>query len=260
MSDETMRSRQLPGTGNALAVSSSRRVAIAENPASLQGARRVGPAPPLVGRGLRAAQINPDQDRFCGPVGSHVAEDADDRIVRSLHSALEAAEQDHDRSCADALRLVIAIRLAGLVAFQAKADAAESGSRARSVSPLQKWRLKRVLEYIDDNLSAKITLLDLAAIAGLSRMHFASQFRKATGVRPHEYLLTRRIRRAEELLRSSTMPIVEIALTVGFQTQAHFTTVFKRFVCCTPCRWRSISKDMRANDVDDLEAPLAPAD
>jgi AraC-like DNA-binding protein len=84
-----------------------------------------------------------------------------------------------------------------------------------------------------------VTLLDLAAVAGLSRMHFASQFRAATGRRPHEYLLRQRIRRADELLRESTMTIVDIALSVGFQTQPHFTTVFKRFVGYTPLQWRN---------------------
>jgi len=75
-------------------------------------------------------------------------------------------------------------------------------------------------------------------------MHFASQFRVATGLRPHEFLLQRRIRRAEQLMSDTTMTIMEIALTVGFQTQAHFTTVFKRFSGCTPRRWR-IGNHMR---------------
>ena len=52
-------------------------------------------------------------------------------------------------------------------------------------------------------------------------MHFARQFRTATGLRPHEFFLRRRIQRAEELLWNTKMPIVDIALTVGFQTQAH---------------------------------------
>jgi AraC-like DNA-binding protein len=107
---------------------------------------------------------------------------------------------------------------------------------------LQKWRLKRVVEYVENHLPAKIALSDLAAVAGLSRMHFASQFRTATGLRPHEFLLRRRIQRAEELLRNTTMPIVAIALAVGFQTQAHLTTVFKRFAGCTPGRWRAINQ------------------
>jgi AraC family transcriptional regulator len=118
----------------------------------------------------------------------------------------------------------------------------EIGATQRQIRTLQKWRLKRVVEYVENHLSEKIALSDLAAVAGLSRMHFASQFRTATGLRPHEFLLRRRIQRAEELLRNTTMPIVEIPLRVGFQTQAHLTTVFKRFAGCTPGRWRAINK------------------
>ena len=118
----------------------------------------------------------------------------------------------------------------------------EPGATQRQIRALQKWRLKRVVEYVENHLSERIGLSDLAAAAGLSRMHFARQFRTATGLRPHEFFLRRRIQRAEELLRTTTMPIVEIAPTVGFQTQAHLTTVFKRFVGCTPGRWRAINQ------------------
>jgi AraC family transcriptional regulator len=69
-------------------------------------------------------------------------------------------------------------------------------------------------------------------------MHFAAQFRAATGLRPHEYLLQRRIERARELLLTSRLPLAEIAFEVGFKTQAHFTTVFARFVGETPNVWR----------------------
>jgi AraC-like DNA-binding protein len=95
------------------------------------------------------------------------------------------------------------------------------------------------VQYVDEHLGAKITLQDLAEVAGLSRMHFAAQFRAAMGLRPHEYLLKRRIERAEELLKRANVPLVDIALSVGFQTQAHFTTVFKRFAGDTPYQWRS---------------------
>ena len=88
------------------------------------------------------------------------------------------------------------------------------------------------------NLENPISLADVAAATGLSRMHFAAQFRVATGLRPHEYLLQRRIERAQELLLASRKPLVEIALDVGFKTQAHFTTVFARLVGETPNVWR----------------------
>src|SRR3984885_11196692 len=112
-------------------------------------------------------------------------------------------------------------------------------ARSSQIRALQKWRLKRVVEYVENHLSERIGLSDLAVVAGLSRMHFARQFRTATGLRPHEFFLRRRIQRAEELLRTTTMPIVEIAPTVGFQTQAPLTTVFKRFAGCTPGRCRA---------------------
>ena len=108
----------------------------------------------------------------------------------------------------------------------------------RSCGALPRWRLRRALEYIDANLAEPITLGDLATVTGLSPMHFAAQFRMSTGIRPHEYLLRRRVERARELLLQPDSSIVDVALSVGFQTQSHFTTVFKRFVGDTPCQWR----------------------
>ena len=144
--------------------------------------------------------------------------------------------------------------MAGLRSETRKIDEAGGAtSSGRQIRPLQKWRLKRVEEYVENHLSEKISLSDLAAVAGLSRMHFASQFRMATGLRPHEYLLRRRVQRAERLLCESAIAIVEIALTVGFQTQAHFTTVFKRFVGYTPHQWRS------ANEAQRVASPRASA-
>lgn len=108
----------------------------------------------------------------------------------------------------------------------------------RSRTPLPPWRLRRVVAHIDAHLEDPITLADLAGVAGLSRMHFAAQFRVATGLRPHEYLLRRRIDHARHLLAEPRSKLVDVALSVGFQTQAHFTTVFKRIVGETPHRWR----------------------
>jgi AraC family transcriptional regulator len=162
-----------------------------------------------------------------------------DEVVQSLSEALRVATHNNDRQCMEALRFAIAVRRFGLgPAVERPSMNDHATGRGRHVQGLQKWRLKRVVEYVDASMSSKMTSRDLAAVAGLSRMHFASQFRAATGLRPHEFLLQRRIRRAAELMKDSTMPIMEIALTVGFQTQAHFTTVFKRFTGCTPRSWR----------------------
>jgi len=103
---------------------------------------------------------------------------------------------------------------------------------------LPAWRLKRVLSYIDANIEKRVGLSQIAQAAGFSRMHFARQFRVSTGLRPHEYLLRRRVEHAQELLVHSHSPVACIARASGFSTQAHFTSVFRRFVGKPPARWR----------------------
>jgi AraC family transcriptional regulator len=112
----------------------------------------------------------------------------------------------------------------------------EKADRSRIAMPL--WRIRRVNEYLESHLSETVSLADLARVAGLSPMHFAAQFRLATGHRPHEYLQLRRIERAKHLLLQPSVSLIDIAMQVGFRTQSHFTTVFKRYVGKAPSYWR----------------------
>ena len=114
-------------------------------------------------------------------------------------------------------------------------QAASSGS---SINGLPRWRLKRVSSYVAARLDESITLTDMATAAGLSPMYFAARFREATGMTPHRYLLACRIAHAKTLLTEARRPLIDIALSVGFRTQAHFTTVFREFEGNTPHRWR----------------------
>ena len=111
---------------------------------------------------------------------------------------------------------------------------------ASRVGKLPKWRLRRVQDHLAANLAEPISLADLADAAGLSRMHFAAQFRAATGCRPHDYVLQYRIEHAKQMLISADMTLVHIALSVGFQTQSHFSTVFKRLTGSTPAQWQRL--------------------
>jgi len=107
---------------------------------------------------------------------------------------------------------------------------------------LASWRLRRVIEYVATSMSGPISLSDLAEVAGLSRMHFAAQFRRSTGLRPHEYVQSRRIDYARQLLVVSDLSVIEIALSAGFANQAHFSRVFKRFTGATPSAWRALHR------------------
>lgn len=157
---------------------------------------------------------------------------SDDPVMQRLVDRLGrsgTSEIVDDGIYADAMRLALAARWLRL-------RAPEPGKTAPS---LQKWRLNRVLAYIDENIGETISLTDLARVSGLSRMYFAAGFRAATGLRPHDYVLQRRIARAKVLLAQSEEPLVNVALDVGFQNQSHFTTVFKRIAGTTPGRWRA---------------------
>jgi AraC family transcriptional regulator len=138
-----------------------------------------------------------------------------------------------DRSADNAMRLAAVARL-----VETLESSQPQTEERRAASALPKWRLMRVLKYIDAHIGESISLANLAAAAGLSRMYFAKQFRAATGMRPHDYVLRKRIERAQQMLAAKPAALVDIALSVGFQTQAHFTTVFKKFVGNTPCQWR----------------------
>jgi AraC-like DNA-binding protein len=131
--------------------------------------------------------------------------------------------------------------------------------------PLQLWRLQRVVLYIEAHLADQVTLLEMSEAAGFSPMHFAGLFRLATGVRPHEYVLRRKIEEAQLVLLTSDMPIVEVALSFGFLSQAHFTTVFKRFVGSPPLRWQYVhqrqirSAVFRLRKLRRVQFPVNPA-
>jgi AraC family transcriptional regulator len=113
-----------------------------------------------------------------------------------------------------------------------------STSERPKVAGLVKWRLKRAIDYIEAHLADSVSLADVASATGLTRVYFSAQFKAATGLRPHEYLVRRRIERAQEMLVGDGVPIVDVALSVGFQTQAHFSTVFKHLVGQSPHAWR----------------------
>jgi AraC family transcriptional regulator len=103
---------------------------------------------------------------------------------------------------------------------------------------LPAYKLRRALEYIDDNLSSDLSVEEIARAAATSPFHFSRAFKLSTGDPPHRFVLRRRVERAQDLLRSSDLPLVEVALAVGFASQAHFSTVFRRCSGMSPKKYR----------------------
>lgn len=98
--------------------------------------------------------------------------------------------------------------------------------------------INRLTEYIEARLDREVSLTDLAQLARMPVDTFARHFRAETGMAPYAYVLERRIRRAEALLKSSDMPISIMALELGFSSQSHLTSTFRRLTGITPYLYR----------------------
>jgi AraC family transcriptional regulator len=92
----------------------------------------------------------------------------------------------------------------------------------------------RVQAYVEDNVGQHLSLEQLAAVAGVSRFHFARQFRLRTGESPMGYVRRSRVERAKAMLRSGEATVGEIAAVLGFADQSHFTRTFRRLVGTSP--------------------------
>jgi AraC family transcriptional regulator len=105
--------------------------------------------------------------------------------------------------------------------------------------PLPRGRLRAVFEYIEEHLDASPSLEQLAAVARVSPFHFARQFKRATGLPPHQYVIARRVERARQLLQTgSDFSLAEGALRAGFSDQSQFSHHFKRLIGVTPGQFR----------------------
>jgi AraC-like DNA-binding protein len=94
--------------------------------------------------------------------------------------------------------------------------------------------LRRVRTYIDDHIGERISLDELASQAGVSRFHFARQFRLSTGESAMGYLRRMRIERSKSILQTRGSTIAEVAARLGFSDQSHFTRIFGRLVGVSP--------------------------
>jgi AraC family transcriptional regulator len=113
-------------------------------------------------------------------------------------------------------------------------------SRAADQSPEHRcppW-LRRTRETLDAEYDRRLSLIELAAAAGIHAGHLARSFRRHVGLSIGEYVRARRIEAACRALRDDDAPISEIALRLGFAHQSHFTRVFRERTGMTPLAYR----------------------
>ncbi len=182
---------------------------------------------------------------------------AGDTAGLSLHQ-LQSAVADISRALTEALRddrtnAVLYLRRAET--FLRPATQPERTPAVKAGPRLTAWQRRRVLEHIETRLATPIRNRELAAVLDYSEFHFAVAFRNSLGTSPHEFLIRRRIERAQQLMLSTDMPLCEIACECGLADQAHLSRLFRKVVGETPAAWRR----RRAGETAGPQLQVTPA-
>lgn len=97
-----------------------------------------------------------------------------------------------------------------------------------------------VCSYISNHCTENITVDDLASKASFSKFHFSRLFKQFTGMSCYDYIISQRIKHAEELLLTPTTSITDVAMRSGFNSLSTFNRTFKTYKKCTPTEYRRL--------------------
>lgn len=100
-------------------------------------------------------------------------------------------------------------------------------------------RINKIQEYIEEHIFDYIYISDLADMCNLSESRFKHFFKEVVGIPPAEYIIRRKIKKAEELLDKTELTIKNIAYDLGFSSPSYFSTVFKQYTGYSPTKHNS---------------------
>lgn len=99
--------------------------------------------------------------------------------------------------------------------------------------------IERAKNYITEHFADNISLEELASHCFVSPFHFSRIFKSLTQHTPHQFLLNVRLKKAEIMLRNTSVPVMEIAFSAGFNSVEHFTAAFTNKHRCPPAKYRT---------------------
>ncbi|MDQ3302696.1 MAG: AraC family transcriptional regulator [Actinomycetota bacterium] len=152
-----------------------------------------------------------------------------ERIGLALLSEMETGGLGGEL-CAESLANVLALHLLR----QHSSLGGGSGRKSEQKGGFSKRSLERATDYINDNLSQKLTLTEIAGAAQVSPYHLARLFKAAIGLSPHQYVVHQRVEQAKTLLVCTDLSIVDVAGAVGFANQSHLAFHVRRLLGVSP--------------------------
>jgi len=118
-----------------------------------------------------------------------------------------------------------------------------SGSKAKTsgATPLSQIELMQLVDYIEAEMEANFGLSDLAEVLDRDTFGFSRAFKAATGESPHQFVIQRRLSKAQELLQNTALSLADIAYATGFSSQSHMTATFSKHIGHPPGQYRRIA-------------------
>jgi AraC family transcriptional regulator len=159
----------------------------------------------------------------------------DDPVAARILELLSRESAANDASSRLFVEQAIDLLCTQLIRGHSSVGALPEPEVKRGLAP---WQIKRVTEYMLERIGEELSLNELAGILHLSRFHFCTAFRQATGKTPHEWLVLQRIRFAKKLLEDRLLSVTEVGLSVGYGTPSAFAAAFRKVVGVTPTEFR----------------------
>jgi AraC family transcriptional regulator len=191
------------------------------------------------------------------PVGAAVANDEVTSTLSNLNACLFALRDDYVVSSVKTLMRASRAQIPGDARYFAALFDALSCHIARIVREGDAERVclaqtsgkiaagpnfDEVAREIEKRLADKLTLQELADMAGVGRSTFVEHFNRRFGCSPHKYITHKRIELAKSLLRQGRLSVTDIAYEVGFSGQSHFSATFRALTGHVPTAFPSISQ------------------
>jgi AraC family transcriptional regulator len=161
--------------------------------------------------------------------------DLHDAQIENIALALKAEAESEYLSgplYGQALSLALASRLLSRYATTELRPSEQKGG-------LAPFTLRRVVDHIHADLASDLRLTDLAKTAGLSPFRFSHNFKRATGLAPHQYVTRERIEHAKRMLRETDLSVTTVAFAIGCGSSSRFASLFRQVAGCSPSEYRA---------------------
>jgi AraC family transcriptional regulator len=99
-------------------------------------------------------------------------------------------------------------------------------------------QIRQIADYIHENLAQEIKIAELAELTRMSHFYFSRLFKQAIGVSPHQYVIQQRLERAKHLLKTTELPVMEVAISCGFSSHSHLGKLIRQHTGLSPKAYR----------------------